>query len=370
MTIFGGLWAAVILVALAWAWTLPYVQQRTIVFGVRIPPERAADPRLRACRGYYLRAMGVLTLFALSTGTLLGLCRQGAWTFLILFLALYGLWLGVRVQVYHRLRRMKQEQGWYTDLHQAIMAEVGGPGGPDVFPGAWLAPAGAILFVTLAIGLRHYPLLPARVPTNIEQSGRLDTLMPKSLTTAIFGGTFAGQIAILVAVLLCGWIGFRLRQELDVTAPLASARQQRRARLLRARAWLLYGACLELAAGLLDLSLWGLWPLPRAWVVPMFCGLDLVGAIVFTCFSLWLGPNGSRLRVAFSARERVYVNRDDDAYWKGGLLYLNADDSRLWVTDRLGFGPALNFARPWAWPMAGVALLVLVVPSIVLSVQG
>jgi hypothetical protein len=98
MTIIGGLWAAVILVALAWAWALPYVQQRTIVFGVRIPPERTADPHLRACRGYYLRAMGLLTLFALSGGILLGLCGQGAWTFLILFLALYGLWLGARVQ--------------------------------------------------------------------------------------------------------------------------------------------------------------------------------------------------------------------------------------------------------------------------------
>jgi len=62
-----------------------------------------------------------------------------------------------------------------------------------------------------------------------------------------------------------------------------------------------------------------------------------------------------------------YANRDDDRYWKGGLLYVNPDDPALWVVDRLGYGVTLNLGRPWAWPLAALVALSFAVPTLVLT---
>ncbi|HJU84002.1 MAG TPA: DUF5808 domain-containing protein [Holophagaceae bacterium] len=44
--------------------------------------------------------------------------------------------------------------------------------------------------------------------------------------------------------------------------------------------------------------------------------------------------------------------------YKGGLLYCNPEDPRLWVEKLIGIGWTLNFARPAAWGV--LALLVLI----------
>jgi uncharacterized membrane protein len=43
------------------------------------------------------------------------------------------------------------------------------------------------------------------------------------------------------------------------------------------------------------------------------------------------------------------VNREDDRFWKLGLIYLNREDPALMVTKRFGVGWTVNFANPKAW---------------------
>lgn len=43
-------------------------------------------------------------------------------------------------------------------------------------------------------------------------------------------------------------------------------------------------------------------------------------------------------------------------HWKGGLIYVNAQDPALWVPKRRGIGYTLNFARREAWVVLGVIL--------------
>jgi uncharacterized membrane protein len=43
------------------------------------------------------------------------------------------------------------------------------------------------------------------------------------------------------------------------------------------------------------------------------------------------------------------TDRDDDRFWKAGLVYVNRDDPALVVGARFGVGWALNFGKPVAW---------------------
>ena len=70
------------------------------------------------------------------------------------------------------------------------------------------------------------------------------------------------------------------------------------------------------------------------------------------------GQGGSRLNgnVRGLALRAAGTDRDDDRFWKGGLLYVNRDDPALVVGARFGVGWALNFGNPAAWLLiAGTA---------------
>jgi hypothetical protein len=47
------------------------------------------------------------------------------------------------------------------------------------------------------------------------------------------------------------------------------------------------------------------------------------------------------------------ADRDDDRFWKGGLIYVNRDDPAIMVGARFGVGWTLNFANPLAWLIIG-----------------
>ncbi len=55
------------------------------------------------------------------------------------------------------------------------------------------------------------------------------------------------------------------------------------------------------------------------------------------------------------------TDRDDDRFWKAGLIYVNRDDPALLVGSRFGVGWTFNLANPTAWLF--IAAIVLSPPS-------
>jgi len=89
--------------------------------------------------------------------------------------------------------------------------------------------------------------------------------------------------------------------------------------------------------------------------------VPLLGVVVVVAVLVRVGQSGSRLRIRASpgsgwARRTTAVNRDDDRYWRVGLLYFNRDDPSLLVPHRFGLGWTLNLARPAAWAIVAAAI--------------
>ncbi|HEY5985077.1 MAG TPA: DUF5808 domain-containing protein [Streptosporangiaceae bacterium] len=127
-----------------------------------------------------------------------------------------------------------------------------------------------------------------------------------------------------------------------------------------ARALLVLAACLSVTTLLTSLTAWRLIDLarPARTLVPI---LPLLGAVVFVAVLVCVGQSGSRLRIraspgSGSARRTSVVNRDDDRYWRLGLLYFNRDDPSLLVPHRFGLGWTLNLARPAAWAIIAATI--------------
>lgn len=73
-----------------------------------------------------------------------------------------------------------------------------------------------------------------------------------------------------------------------------------------------------------------------------------------------VGIEGGRL-----IRSEVNNNiLDDDKYWKGGIIYYNKDDPRIFVPKRNGFGYTLNFGNRWSYLILFIIILAIVIPII------
>lgn len=83
-----------------------------------------------------------------------------------------------------------------------------------------------------------------------------------------------------------------------------------------------------------------------------------VGIAVLSIFILW------RSRLAARRLEAIAPQAAEEReFWRwGGILYVNPEDSRLFVPKRVGLGWTLNFGRPVSWlVLAGLLLPVVLV---------
>ena len=52
-------------------------------------------------------------------------------------------------------------------------------------------------------------------------------------------------------------------------------------------------------------------------------------------------------------------NRQNDEFWKWGIIYYNPNDPAIWVDKRIGIGWTLTFAHKESWV---VIMMILAIP--------
>jgi hypothetical protein len=74
-------------------------------------------------------------------------------------------------------------------------------------------------------------------------------------------------------------------------------------------------------------------------------------ALILAAVAFRVGQGGSRLpgggRGGYGPAPGV--DRDDDRFWKAGLIYVNRDDPAIMIGARFGVGWTFNLANPMAW---------------------
>jgi uncharacterized membrane protein len=319
--------------------SMPAVTRPTVQFGIRVPRERAGTAVIRQeRRAYYWRTAAIAvgcTVVALTTRD------YGSWWLskIILLLELIAA-LGCFLVARRKIAAVKNADGWFAGLRQTVVADTSWRTDPPRFPARWLMPALAVIAATAAVGALRYPALPAHI---VDGAGHR---VSKSAVSVLI---VAGQLYFTTGYSALMLIVHRSRPDIEAADPTASALRYRRFLAAITRALLTMAALADLGLLLIALPDWQVYRLSGAGralpVLPFAAGVLLLGAVAAR-----MGQGGSRLNGNVRGLALATgTDRDDDRFWKAGLVYVNRDDPALVVAARFGVGWAPNLGNPVAW---------------------
>ena len=327
--------------------SLPAVTRPTLPFGVRVPPERATAPVIRRERRAYYWRTAAVGACGIVVAVTVAVTSHQAWLARIILLpelaAGYGCYLAAR----RTIAAVKSADDWFAGLRQAVVADTSWRTDPPRFPVRWLIPPLAVIAATVAVGALRYPDLPAHIVTG---SGHR---VSKSAVSVL---VVAGQLYFTVVYSGLMLLVHRSRPDIEAADPTASALRYRRFLAAFTRALLTMAALADLSLLLFALPDWQVYRLSgigRALpVLPFAAGVLLLGTVAART-----GQGGSRLNSNVrSLTPATGTDRDDDRFWKAGLLYVNRDDPALVVGARVGVGWAPNLGNRTSWLLiAGTA---------------
>jgi uncharacterized membrane protein len=318
---------------------MPAVTRPTLQFGVRVPRERAGAPVIgRERRAYYWRTAAIGVCCTLVAVTVQG--HWPSWLTRIILVPELAAGLGCFWVAQRKIAAVKNADGWFAGLRQTVVADTSWRTDPPRFPVRWLIPALAVMAATAAVGALRYPGLPAHIVTG---SGHR---VPKSALSILI---VAGQLYFTTVYSGLMLIVHRSRPDIEAADPAASTLRYRRFLAAITRALLTLAALVDASLLLVALPDWQVYRLSgigRALpVLPFAAGVLLLGAVAART-----GQGGSRLNGNVRGLARAAgTDRDDDRFWKAGLLYVNRDDPALVVGARFGVGWMLNYGNPVAW---------------------
>lgn len=354
--------ATIVAIMIVYTWLLmllPKMAKPTVPFGVRVPENRTDDPVVQqASRQYYV---GVVLAMAVVTTALIALTLLVPQTAVILAASIVPLvvWFVPYLSARRLVLAAKRDGGWFDNVQQTVVTDTTWRTSPPPYPWAWAVPAVVIAIATLVIGILRYPSLPDRIAVHIGTDG------PDRFADTTVWSAFAlvGTQALLTALLVgVAFLALRTRSEVRAAAPRESAEQYRHYAVTMAKLVLALAAGMNLTFLITALMMWDVVPANLGWAIASIVP-TLTAAAVLMVVAVRAGQSGHRMRTGTPAEPGTpsTTDRDDDAYWIGGLIYLNHDDAALWVPKRYGgIGWTINFARPMAWVLT-VGFLALII---------
>lgn len=315
----------------------PLVSRPSLQFGVRVPPEYAGAPVVRRQRSAYRWRSGLIAAVAVTVLVALGCVGDGGWRWpsrVVLVVEVIAN-AGCFWWAHRQIAEVKSAEGWFAGRRQMVVADTAWRTAPLRFPTGWLAPAVMVIAVTVIVGIVRYPHLPAHLSLGGD---RVRTSPLAAL------GPVVGQV--YVTALWAGLLAlvYRSRPDLDTADPAASLRSYRKALGTFARAALLLLAGVDASLLLAALELWRAARLSGAAnlvvVAPAALGLALC---------LFVAVQAGARRARTTVIRMPAADRDDDRFWKAGLVYVNRDDPAVLVNARFALGWTVNFGNPSAW---------------------
>jgi uncharacterized membrane protein len=320
--------------------TVPAITRPTLQFGVRVPPAYTGAAIIRReRRAYYWRSATVAVCSCAAVATIGW--GSGPWwlTRVIQLLEIAADVCCFRL-ARNKIIAVKTSERWFAGLRQTVVADTSWRTQPRPFPVRWLIPAIAVTAATTVIGVTRYPDLPAHLTT---LGGHPVPRSPVRAFALVVSQLYVTGMWTGLMVLI-----YRARPDIDAADPAASLRSYRRILDGYTKAVLTLLALIDLTFLLAALQLWQLYRLHgTSAALPLLPAA--AGLFILTGFAMRAGRG--RVRAAGGGERpglAAPVGRDDDRFWKAGVVYINGSDPAIMVSARVGVGWTLNLGNPAA----------------------
>jgi len=325
---------------------IPYVTEKSIIFGVRVPVEFRSTAQVRKAQITYF--IGVLLVTALSEVLVFTVVYR-----YYLLLAVYPLFIVllaffVYLPEHYAIAKRKRDERWVEQANQTVTAQFV-TAGTARLPWVYAVPGLLVLIALFVIGILHYPSIPSTFPTHFGYNGAPNHYSAKSIGTVFLVGFIS--IAITALMLLIAYAVSRTPFRVDNS----SSQSMEKGEIFRYRMTamiLLIPAFINTTMLLSSLQMWGIFKpgnyLILSILAPVFAMLVLV--VVVSYLTGQLGSNIRKPRNADVSGNTAGIKeesmKDDDIYWRAGVVYVNRRDQRWLVPKRFGVGYTLNFGHP------------------------
>jgi uncharacterized membrane protein len=346
-----GLLAMIILFTAVYSLITPNLTRRDLLFGVTVAPDARRSAQGRRILARYRLATVVVNLLALGGLAILYLLAPEGWV--------ASPWLPLVVFVAFALDSIPYlvAHAASTDLRAAPSAasQASHPAAElaqrhygDYVPWLWeLLPVGVIAATAGYLATR-YAAAPSVIPIHFDLNGNPNGYATKSIASYFVMVWTQIGIEVLITGMSVLVVGSK-------AVPGRSEAVFRRVwlRALYAMKTLLLLLFAFIAAVIAESAASGRGPSTAIIVAPI--GLVVVILIGTIVLALWTGQGGARL----GSPGETATDRTDDRHWILGAIYVNRDDSAIFVERRFGVGWTMNFGNPRA---ILVLLLILAVP--------
>lgn len=338
---------------------IPYWTRRTESFGVTIPESIYQTNELKKMRRQYVVLSGIASVLVAILFFVLSSFIHEDNTLALLFTALIFLYILATFFIYlyfHRvMKSLKQRENWGKEKSQQVFISTDFRNQKLTYSNLWFGLSFLITFVTIVITLRYYDRIPDQIPIQYNFDGLVTNWADKSIRSAL-----ALPIMSLYLTLLFMFLNAMIakaKQQISAEKPKESMQQN----VVFRRRWSAYligtGIGINLLFSFIQFTIIFSLNAQLVSIVTAAFVILLVGwAIVL---SITTGQGGSRVKVADGINGEI-IDRDDDKHWKLGMFYFNTQDPALFLEKRFGVGWTINLARPLAWIIFIVIILLAV----------
>lgn len=349
---------------------MPYISRKNLSFGISIPEEYYNDVQVKEIRKKYtvnglIISAGVFILTIILSVTIkipdieFLLVTPAMIVLLICFNILY-------LMAYGKMKALKAQSSWKEHSQEVVVVDTSFRRKKYMVSPLWFFAYLALITVTTGIGLLFYDKIPDRIPMNFGFNGSVYNWADKSYRLILFNPIV--QLFLTVVFGFSYWMLGKSKQQIDASRPEASSEKNRIFRYRWSACLVFSGLGMVAMFSFMNLCIWGfVGNLKLAAYIPMvYCVLMI---LAFILLAITTGQSGNRIHVYMDKEEkRVSVSRDDDRYWKLGILYFNPEDPSLFIEKRFGIGWTFNWGRPMCWVLF-IALMLFIAGFMVFSVK-
>jgi len=324
---------------------MPELMNKYLLFGVSINDEILKDKTISDIkRQYKIMAFTVLTIIILIYIWVSSTFDIKMATLILTGIIIFQIIISYLIY-FKQHKIVKQIKSKYEFIEETLQTiEIKKVKEFAVLKSIWFLIYLAIIIVLVIISIDKYSDLPELIATHFNSKGIADGFSTKS-----YGTIMLMPITMMFMTLMFMGINYTFKKAKEVSGSAKnklSFEQESKFRCLWSIASYLMGLILMGIFTMIQLNIIGVLQYDNNMLVLIF-GATVFIIIIIIGLIIYTGQSGSRIKTKNKGNQ--IIDTQEDAYWKGGIIYFNPKDSSVFVNKRFGIGMTLNFGNMVSW---------------------